>query len=182
LDASVLYPAPVRDLLMHFAVSRLFRARWTRTIHDEWIRALLTNRPDLSRERLERTRELMDAAIPDCLVEGYDELIPNIFLPDPDDRHVLAAAIRANATVIVTTNTRDFPEAALAEFKVDAQIPDMFALSLFHMTPEAVCACAKQHRERLKRPAKTVDEYLRTLERHGLLNFVSALGNSSHML
>src|SRR5258706_13313625 len=102
LDACVLYPAPMRDLLMHLAGAGLFPARWTDDIHDEWIRSLVTKGRD--RKRLERTRSLMNDAVPDCLVGGYQSLIPSLTLPDPDDRPVLAAAIVANADVIVTCN------------------------------------------------------------------------------
>lgn len=67
-DACVLYPAPLRDLLMHLALSDLFRAKWTNEIHDEWIRSVLKNRPDLQQEQLERTRVLMNSHVWDCLV------------------------------------------------------------------------------------------------------------------
>ena len=72
LDASVLYPAPLRDLLLELAVSDFFRAKWSRAVHDEWIRALLRDRPDLSAERLERTRRLMDAHVRDAVVTGFE--------------------------------------------------------------------------------------------------------------
>jgi predicted nucleic acid-binding protein len=111
--ACVLYPAPLRDLLMHLAVTDVVRARWTESIHDEWIRSVLADRPDLTREQLERTRSLMNTHVRDALVEGYESLIPGLTLPDPEDRHVLAAAIRAGASVIVTFNLRDFPADAL---------------------------------------------------------------------
>ena len=93
-DASVLYPLELRSLLMHLALTGLFRARWSDAVHEEWICALLRNRPDLSRAKLERTRALMDAHTIDALVTGYEDLIEGLLLPDPDDRHVLAAAIR----------------------------------------------------------------------------------------
>lgn len=96
-DASVLYPAPLRDLLMRLALTDVFRARWTADIHEEWMRNVLQSRPDLTREQLERTRALMDANVRDGVVKGYQSMIPRLQLPDPDDRHVLAAAIRAKA-------------------------------------------------------------------------------------
>lgn len=101
-DACVLYPAPLRDCLMHLTITGLFRAKWTDEIHDEWIRSLLKNRPDLTKKRLQRTRNLMNSHVRDCLVAGYQDLIPSLHLPDEDDRHVLAAAIVAGADVIVT--------------------------------------------------------------------------------
>src|SRR5436309_15327350 len=115
LDACVLYPAPLRDLLLWLALLGLYRPRWTEMIHDEWMRSLLKERPDLTRDRLERTRDLMDKAVPDCLVAGYEGLIAGITLPDPDDRHVLAAAIHGNAEIIVTYNLKDFPTDTLAD-------------------------------------------------------------------
>ena len=108
-DANVLYPAELRNFLMHLALIGVFRAKWSPEVHEEWIRSLLANRPDLTREKLERTRQLMDKAAPDALVTGYEHLIPGLRLPDPNDRHVLAAAIRCGASVIVTRNLGDFP-------------------------------------------------------------------------
>ena len=101
-DAAVLYPAPLRDLLLRVARTGLVRAHWTEQILDECFRNILANRPDLSVASLARTRELMNQAIPDVIVTGYQSLIDGLTLPDPDDRHVLAAAIRAEAQVIVT--------------------------------------------------------------------------------
>ncbi|MGJ8645318.1 MAG: hypothetical protein ACSHXJ_00395 [Marinomonas colpomeniae] len=70
LDACVLYPAPLRSYLMYLASTGLFRARWSNQIHDEWIRNLLINRPEISTDTLQKTRELMDAHVPDALVQG----------------------------------------------------------------------------------------------------------------
>lgn len=174
-DASVLYPAPLRDLLLHVALTDLFRARWTNAIHEEWIEALLRHRPELSRERLERTRQLMDASVLDCLVRGYENLIPSLQLPDPNDRHVLAAAIRAKANVIVTANLRHFPASALAPYDIVAQHPDLFIHHLLRMAPGPICEAIKTHRLSLKHPPKNVEQYLETLEKHGLSQAVNTL-------
>lgn len=96
-NACVLYPAPLRDLLMELALTDLFRAKCSSMIPDEWILALLKNCTDLSADNLKRTRELMDTSVRDCIVENFEDLIPALQLPDPKDRHVLAAAIRAYA-------------------------------------------------------------------------------------
>jgi predicted nucleic acid-binding protein len=167
-DASVLYPAPLRDFLMRLALTDLFRARWTEDIHEEWIRSVLEVRTDLRREQLERTRELMNANVRDCLVEGYQSLIPGLELPDPDDRHVLAAAIRASASVIVTFNLRDFPAARLEQYGVEAQHPDEFIAHLIDLNQMKVCAAAEEQRRSLRNPPKTVEEYLETLLKQGL--------------
>jgi predicted nucleic acid-binding protein len=174
-DACVLYPAPLRDLLMHLALTDLFRAKWTDAIHDEWIRNVLKDRPDLKPEQLQRTRDLMNAHVRDCLVTGYEELIPGLTLPDPDDRHVLAAAIRAGADVIVTFNLRDFPDDVLAKYGIEALHPDDFVTYQLDLAPHVVCAAAKRQRESLKNPPKSVHEYLEGLERQGLVQTASAL-------
>lgn len=174
-DANVLYPSELRNFLMHLALTGLFRARWTADIHEEWIAALLQNRPDLSREKLMRTRMLMDKHAIDALVTGYEDLIGNVQLPDPNDRHVLAAAIRANADVIVTMNLRDFPSASLDPLGIEAHHPDDFILHLLALSTPAVVQAAQDHRESLKNPAMSVEIYLATLERQGLKKAASAL-------
>lgn len=145
-DSCVLYPAPLRDLLLRLALTDLFRARWTDAIHDEWIRNLLKNRPDLDEQKLARTRKLMNDAVPDCLVTGYEGPIDGLYLPDPNDRHILAAAIRCQAGVIVTYNTSDFPETSLAPFGIEAQHPDDFVAHLFDLDPGAVCSAVRDQR------------------------------------
>jgi predicted nucleic acid-binding protein len=172
-DSSVLYPSELRNLLMHLAMTGLFRAKWSAAVHEEWMSALLRNRPDLSREKLERTRQLMDKHAIDALVTGYEPLIAGLHLPDPGDRHVLAAAIRGRADVIVTANLRDFPAAALVAFGVEPQHPDEFVLHLLDLAPGVVTAAAHDHRTSLVKPAKSVDEYLTTLEAQGLTQTVS---------
>ena len=126
-DRCVLYPAPLRDLLMQLALSDLYRARWTDKIHEEWMRNVLKNRPDLSKEQLERTKSLMNRSVRDCLIEGYEFIIPSLDLPDPDDRHILAAAIKGQADIIVTMNLKDFPDRILNEYEIEAQHPDIFS-------------------------------------------------------
>ncbi|HLJ96248.1 MAG TPA: PIN domain-containing protein [Gemmataceae bacterium] len=174
-DACVLYPAPLRDFLMHLALTDLFRAKWTDAIHDEWIRNILQDRPDLTREQLERTRALMNIHVRDCLVTNYEDLIPSITLPDPGDRHVLAAAIRGRADVIVTFNLTDFPPDTLAHYGIEAQHPDDFIIHLLDLAPGTVCAAVKRQRENLHSPPKSADELLATFESHGLPQTVARL-------
>lgn len=174
-DANVLYPAELRNLLMHLALIGLFRAKWSADVHEEWISNLLKKRPDLTRDKLERTRTLMDKHAVDALVTGYEDLIPGLQLPDPNDRHVLAAAIRGHADVIVTMNLRDFPADIIGSFGIEAQHPDEFVLHLLDLALGAVVAAAQNHRQSLKNPPKTAAEYLETLERQGLTQTVSVL-------
>jgi predicted nucleic acid-binding protein len=174
-DANVLYGSALRNFLMHLALTGLFRARWSAAVQEEWIAALLRNRPDLSREKLERTRMLMNLHAEDALVTGYEDLIDGLRLPDPDDRHVLAAAIRGRADVIVTMNIRDFPAAALRPFEIEAQHPDEFIAYLLDLAPGAVIAAAQRHRESLRNPTKSADEYIAMLERESLTQTVAVL-------
>jgi predicted nucleic acid-binding protein len=174
-DACVLYPAPLRDFLLHLACSGVFRARWSDEIHDEWIRNLLENRPDLTAEQLQRTRELMNRAVPDCLVTGHLGIANSLILPDPDDTHVLAAAICSNAQVIVTFNLKDFPNEALDPYGIEAQHPDDFVRHLISLDGGAVCGAFKRQRASLKNPPQSAEQLLDTLERQGLVISASEL-------
>ena len=87
LDACVLYPAPLRDLLLSLAQAGLYHARWSDDIHDEWMRNLLRDRSDLTPDQIARTRDLMNQSIPDSNVSNYGALIATISLPDPTDSH-----------------------------------------------------------------------------------------------
>lgn len=167
-DACVLYPAPLRDLLMHLALSDLYRARWSDMIHDEWTRNVLANRPDLTANQLNRTRQLMNAHVRDSLVNDFESLIPSINLPDSQDRHVVAAAIHSGASLIVTFNLKDFPPEALRPYNLAAQHPDDFIVDLLDLHLAGVLEAAASHRRTLKNPSKTADEYLDTLQAQGL--------------
>lgn len=160
---------------MELATAELFRAKWTAAIHDEWMRNLLLDRPDLTREKLERTCALMNEHAPDCLVEGYEHLIPLATLPDADDRHVVAAAIHARADAIVTCNLKDFPASELARFNLEAIHPDDFISFQFDLQEHAVVIAAQRCLRRLKAPPKTAEEYLATLEAQSLPKTVKAL-------
>ena len=174
-DACVLYPAPLRDFLIHLSLVDLFRARWTDRIHDEWIRNLLVNRPDLKKEQLERTRKLMNLSVLDSLVTDYEDLIDGLKLPDQDDCHVLAAAIKSGSSAIITFNLKDFPETELTKYGIEALHPDDFISAQFDLGPGKVCVAAKRQRSSLKNPPKTVSEYLDILAKQRLPKTVSKL-------
>ncbi|KSQ21705.1 PIN domain-containing protein [Pseudomonas aeruginosa] len=159
-DANVLYPAPLRDFLMHLALTGVYRARWSAQIHDEWKRNLLAKREDLTREQVDRTSALMDKAVPDALVTDYESLVGSLDLPDVDDRHVLAAAIKCNASVIVTFNLKDFPEKILRDFDIQALHPDEFIADIWDIDQAAVLQAAQCQRASLKNPPHTAQEYL----------------------
>jgi hypothetical protein len=174
-DACVLYPAPLRDLVMQLELTGLFQARWSDAIHDEWTRSVLADRPDIKPESLARCRELMNRHVPVSLVTGYEPLIPTLALPDPDDRHVLVAAIRAQSELIVTFNLGDFPASVLSGHGIEAIHPDDFVVRLWDEDAASVLAAAKLHRASLKRPPKTEAEYLATLEQCRLIQTAARL-------
>ena len=167
-DACVLYPAPMRDLLIRLARTRRFRARWTNDIHEEWIAALLRVRTDIEREQLERTAALMNKAVPGALVTGHETLIGDLELPDPNDRHVLAAAIRCGAAAIVTTNLKDFPKEQLDKFETPAIHPDDFIMDLADLESELLEILVKEQRASLANPPVGAEEFVEKLERIGL--------------
>jgi len=174
LDACVLYPAPLRDLLLRLATTGLFAAKWTDEIHDEWTRNLIKNRPELE-EPIKRTRELMNGSVPDCQVTNYESLICGLTLPDVDDRHVLAAAIKSSAQIIVTFNLKDFPKETLDTYDIEAMHPDVFIEHQLGLRQGLVISVVKQHRASLKNPPKTAEEYLDTLSAQGLVVTVDLL-------
>lgn len=173
-DACVLYPAPLRDVLMWLALTNLFRARWTDRIHDEWIGAVLRERPAL-KVNLDRTRAMMNAHVRRCLVTGYEPFIETLDLPDPDDRHVLAAAIAGRADFIITKNLSHFPADRLAPFRIEAQHPDMFVRTLLDRDEATVLEAVAEHSASLQNPPKSVEQYLDTLTVQGLPQTVAFL-------
>lgn len=175
LDANVLYPAQLRDLLMRLAVAGLIRVHWTDEIHEEWTRAVRERHPAITLEQLAWTRALMERALPAARVTGYRRRQQAVTLPDPDDRHVVAAALRAGASAIVTFNVRDFPTEALAPHGLEAVSPDAFVRALYEAEPDRVVEVARQHRAALRRPPLPAAEYLVVLEQAGLVQAVEAL-------
>lgn len=165
----------MRDFLLELATAQLFRAKWTDEIHEEWIRNVLKDRSDLKREQLDRTRELMNSAVMDCLVEGYSELIPALNLPDADDRHVLAAAIHAGADAIITFNLKDFPASELDKYDIEALHPDDFIHFQFGLQASSVIVAAQRCRARLQNPPKSAIDYLATLASQSLSKTVGEL-------
>lgn len=174
-DANVLHPASLRDLLIRLAGTGLYRARWTEAILDEMIASVIRASPQLDPGRLERTRQLMIAAVPDCLVSGYEPLIKAIELPDKDDRHVVAAAILCRAQIIVTDNLRDFPDSVLSQFGIKAQSPDYFVYHLVRTAYDEVVHAITKQAAALSRPPQSYNQLLDRLEQVGLPRTVAAI-------
>jgi predicted nucleic acid-binding protein len=174
-DASVLYPSTLRDLLIRIAQSGLVQAKWTEEILDEMFAALQRQRPELDPAKLTRTRSLMSTAVRDWKVTNYADLVDSLKLPDPDDRHVLAAAIRAKAQVVVTSNIRDFPAAELRKWDIDGKTPDEFVRDQISLDRSVIYASVQQIADSWKNPPGSVDDVLSRLERSGLAMSVAEL-------
>ena len=174
-DACVLYPAPLRDLLIRIALTGVVRARWSDDILDECFRSISKSRPDLKASALDRTRRLMTEAVADCMVTGHESLVDGLALPDPDDRHVLAAAIRAGAQSIVTFSLKDFPSETLAAYNVEAVHPDEFVYDLLDLRPSAVMSAVRDQVAALRNPPTTVRQVLDALRANGLVQSVAKL-------
>lgn len=168
LDANVLYSNFIRDLLLSLFAARLYDAKWTDEINDEWVRHLLKNRTDIDPQRIKRTLELMNGLTPSPLVANYRHLIEQITLPDKDDRHVLAAAIACGAKKILTWNLRDFPARFLNEFGISSENPDRFISALIIAKPQKVVEVFRAARLRQKRPKMEVDHFFAALQQNKL--------------
>lgn len=177
LDANVLYPAPLRDYLLHLAHLELYKPKWTSEIQEEWISNLLLKRTDLKRENLEKTRDAMNSAFPDSNITNYEEIINSLSLPDEKDRHVLAAAIRVNADVIVTFNLKHFPSAYLKIYDVESQSPDEFVTNLISLNKAKSLQALKNQVKNLRNPPMSIEDVLQTLENCGLKNSILLLKN-----
>ena len=173
-DANVLYPASMRDLLIRLGQTGLFQAKWTDRILDEMINAVIAAQPDLAL-RLYRTRELMNEAIRDVRVVDYEHMIDSLRLPDPDDRHVLAAAIRADAAIVVTANLKDFPSQQLEPYGIQALSPDEFVLKVIALDAALVADTVKDQARALINPATTLDDLLDRLGTVGLSRAANAI-------
>lgn len=173
-DANVLYPGTLRDLLIRVAMAGMVQAKWTSEILDETFTSLKANRPDLDPARLDETRRRMMSAVRDCLVRDYEPLIRVVDLPDPDDRHVLAAAVKCRAQLIVTWNIADFPQDRLAPWNVEATSPDDFLLDQIDLDRDTVWAAVNDIAAAWHGEA-TPDDVLASLERDRLYLTVAAL-------
>jgi hypothetical protein len=162
-DACILYPFHLRNVIVQAGVDRLVHARWTDEIHDEWMRNLISNVPGLSIERLAATKQLMTIALPEATISGYEKHIETINLPDPDDRHVVAAAIEAKATHILTWNLRHFPARVLKAHGLVRQTPDAFLADLYDQVPQLLLASLANARRNLSKSGLSAEAFLDVL-------------------
>lgn len=156
-----------RDLLLCFFEADPYRARWTETIQQEWLQNAKEKYPGFS-EKMSRTDELMRNYFGDAWVEGYEHFIDLVELQDdPDDRHVVAAAIKCKAQYVVTDNLKHFPEDVLSEFDLERGTADKFLASTFEHYPHQALQVIRDHRSGLN-SAPSESEYLMMLVAKGL--------------
>jgi hypothetical protein len=155
-------------------VDYLVSPRWTNAIHYEWMRNLVAH-GRVSLDRLFRTHELMQRVLSEVTVRGFEWRIAGLALPDPDDRHVLAAPIEAEAEAVVTFNIKHSPADMLAEFGIAARHPDAFLCALYAEDSEAVLAVVDAARFNLTATAPDHDAFIVALEQQGLAKFAALL-------
>lgn len=174
-DACVLHPPSLRDLLIRIARTGIVQARWSEQILNECFISIRRERADISDEQLERTRRLMNAALPAATVHHYESLIVGMELPDANDRHVLAAAVRASAQAIVTFNLSDFPQNVLNSYDIEVKHPDDFVMDCLDLAPAIVATCVVEQASDLLSPPRLPQDVLNTLRDRGLVQSVARL-------
>lgn len=182
LDANVLHPAFLRGAMLWFASERLLRPVWSTTVLEEWRRSLLRRHPDLNNEKIDQLQAQMLEHFPDAMVEGYEPFIEAITLPDPDDRHVLAAAIVGKCQGIVTTNIKHFPEEIVAPYQLEIIHPDDFIVNIIDIDETKALTACRNHRAAMSQSKPTQDEYLERFRASGLVQAHARLSLKKELL
>ncbi|MBD8019873.1 PIN domain-containing protein [Brevibacterium gallinarum] len=178
LDACVLVPVAPCDTLLRMADAGAFRPLWSAKVVDEALMALARIHPEVDRSRFLSRFRSMDEAFEDACVEGWEPLEQGVSLPDPDDRHVVAAALRGRADAIITESIRDFPEAVLERLGLEAIRLDAFLLDQFDLSLGATCRVVKDQAAAMSRPPVTVEALLAKLSRSGAPCFARAVSDA----
>lgn len=174
LDACVLVPIALTDTLLRSAEAGLYRPLWSQQILDEMVTAIETIHRDLPEGAARRRAAMMDRAFDDACVTGWESLVDGITLPDPDDRHVVAAAQRGRADLLVTANLSDFPRDVLDPLGIEVQSPDEFLLNQLDLDPDRMMTVLNQQARATKNPAITLERLLEQLTRCGVPQFAAA--------
>jgi hypothetical protein len=179
-DACSLFSPLARNLLLSLAEAEFFRLRWSARILGETERAIARVLGDRgatdAAERAVRARGAMERAFPEAAVTGYEGLIDGLRpLPDPDDAHVIAAAVKTRASIIVTENLRHFPRRVMEPLDLEAKTADAFIADTIDLDTGRAIAAVRRMRERLRRPERTPEALLVAMEAAGLTQTVDVL-------
>lgn len=169
LDANVLHPAFLRGALLWFADARLLRPVWSQDVLAEWRRSVQKRHADMDDAKVDTAQTAFTSHFPDAEVTDYEAFIAALALPDPDDRHVLAAAIVGRCHGIITANLKHFPSETVAKFGIEVVHPDDFIVNIIDIDENKAIAACKRHREAMSRSTPTVDQYLERFEICGLI-------------
>ena len=168
IDACVWHGAFVRHVLRHLALQGLLRLRWTRSIEAEWLRSIRKARPDIPISRLLAVRDQFRREFPEGLLPERlprDRLPP---LPDPNDAHVLHAALHSKASFICTVDRRGFPRSTMKALGIAAITPDSLVAKALQQHTNAAVRALRTHRLGLRMPAMSAAEYVGALRKAGL--------------
>lgn len=168
LDACVLVPVAQCDTLLRFAAAGAFRPLWSQRVVDESLSALQRIHPDIDPNRFFSRFRSMNEAFDDALVSGWESLELLINLPDPKDSHVVKAALRGHADVIVTNNIKDFPDNLLRPLGLEAIHLDDFLLDLFDLNPAAACRVIREQAQAMTKPTASAEELLTKFRQPGV--------------
>lgn len=176
LDTNVIFPVVIRDLLFWFAHYELYTPKWSNHIFDEWKSVMI--RKGIPLDEVNKRINKANLAFPDALVQNYEVILGSLKLKDPDDCHVLAAAITINADVIVTNNLKDFPEDYLETFGLKVKSADDFLTDIIDLNHEEALKAFKEMVLNKKKPELNEYEVLDQLRKNGLIetaNYLHAL-------
>jgi len=182
LDANVLFSPLLRSLLIGLSQTGLFRSCWTKQIHEEWIAAVSNRHPEIRKERLLETAKLMNEAVRDCLIEGFEYLEKSLKLPDVKDVHVLAAAIHGKAHGLVTFNLKDFPPDIMERHNIEVIHPDDFLISQLDLQQATVLEAIRLGRQSYKNPVVSSDELIARLEKLGMPQSAARLRSMASLI
>lgn len=166
LDTNVIYPVVIRDLLFWFAHYDLYTIKWSKHIFDEWKSVM--ERKGVDPIRIAKRINKANIAFQDALVCNYEPLIKTLTLPDEKDRHVLAAAIKADASLIITHNMKDFPDKELELYGVKAKLPDDFLTDIIDLNTDVAVEAFKEMVQNRKNPEMDEYQVLDSLRKNGL--------------
>jgi len=176
LDTNVIYPLWTRDLLLWFAFYDIYTPKWSNIIFTEWIEVM--KRKGVTDEEIYKRTNVMNLAFPDALVQNYESLIKGLKLPDANDRHVLAAAIKTNANLIITNNLKDFPDEYLSTFGLKAKCPDNFFTDIIDLNQKLSIQAFRKLVLNKKNPPYDEYDILEIFRNNGLIqtaNYIHSL-------